>query len=155
MGVWSRYEDIDVQRCPARRVGVQGTQIIYDHGPEKLAPSEQSRAAMRRYYEEYDDWFRGTGGKPYRVALNSVDAQECLRHRRYSRSPTEREPMQVQPQTTGQTINLVAASGGGAAFAGFWLLDLISGNKYVVFSCDRTEWLANGRGQFVETTPAA
>jgi hypothetical protein len=113
---------------------------------------------MRQYHAEYEEWFRESGGKPCRIALNSVDARECLRHRRYSRSPTEREPIMPQQRDTKNTatvINLVAQSGGGAAFGGFWLLDLISGNKYVVFSCDRTEWLANGRGQFVDTTPSA
>jgi hypothetical protein len=133
MGVWSRFEDIDVERCPARRVGAQGTQIIYDHGP--LPPSEQSRAAMRRYHEEYDDWFRGTGGKPYRIALNSVDARECLRHRRYSRSATEREPMQVQPQTTAPQFVYVGC-GGQASLPCLHLLDIVTGQTLVVFSVD-------------------
>jgi hypothetical protein len=151
----ARFEDIDVQRCPMRRVGVQGTQIIYDHGP--LPPLEpSSRAEMRQYHVEHEEWLRGTGGRPYRIALNSVDARAALMHPRYSRSATEREPMQPQQRDTKNTatvINLVAQSGGGAAFGGFWLLDLISGNKYVVFSCDRPAWLATG--QFVETTPSA
>jgi hypothetical protein len=151
MGVWSRFEDIDVQHCPARRVGVQGTQIIYDHGP--LPPSEQSRAAMRRYHAEHEEWLRSTGGKPYRVALNSIDAQSWLAaDRRYSRSATERAPVQVQPQATGQVINLVAAS--GVQLGGFWLLDLVSGNKYVVFSPDYIEWQSRDL-RYQPTSPSA
>jgi hypothetical protein len=142
MGVWSRFEDIDVQRCPMRRVGVQGTQIIWDHGPEKLPPSEQSRAAMRRYNEEYDDWFRGTGGRPYRIALNSVDARQALQHRRYSRSPTEREPVQAQPQTTTPQFVYVGC-GGQAALPCGHISDLMNpGVTLVVFGVDYYPMLA-------------
>ena len=141
MGVWSRFEDIDVQRCPARRVGVQGTQIIYDHGP--LPPSEPSRAAMRRYNEEYDDWFSGTGGRPYRITLNSVDAQAALRHRRYSRSPTEREPVQVQPQTTTTPQFVYVGCGGQAALPCGHLSDLMNpGVTLVAYSVDFWEMLS-------------
>ena len=111
---------------------------------------------MRQYHAEYEEWLRGTGGRPYRIALNSVDARAALMHPRYSRSATEREPVQVQPQTTGQVVvDLVAQAGGGAAFAGYWLQDITTGIKWVVFSCDRPARIANGRGQFVETTPSA
>jgi hypothetical protein len=142
MGIWSRFEDVDVERCPARRVGVQGTQIIYDHGP--VPPSEQCRAAMRRYHEEYDDWQRGTGGKPYRIALNSVDAWECLRHRRYSRSATEREPLQVQPKTTTTTPQFVyVGCGGQAALPCGHISDLMNpGVTLVLFSVDFWEALS-------------
>jgi hypothetical protein len=151
MGVWSRYEDVDVQRQPYRRCGPPV--FVFDHGP--VLPPSPSRAEMRAYQRDYDEWVRGTGGRPYKIALNSVDSREWLQRSRgrYSRSATEREPVQIQPQTTGQVINLVAAS--GVALGGFWLLDLISGNKYVVFSPDFVDWQARGRGQFVPTTPSA
>jgi hypothetical protein len=155
MGVWSRYEDIDVQRCPARRVGVQGTQVIWDHGP--LPPSEPSRAAMRQYHAEHEEWLRATGGTPHKVSLNSADSQEWLQRSRgrFSRSATEREPVQIQPQTTGQVVvDLVAQAGGGAAFGGFWVQDVFSLTKYVLFSVDYTEVLSRGRGQYIPTTPS-
>jgi hypothetical protein len=93
---------------------------------------------MRRYREEYDDWQRGTGGKPYRIALNSIDAQEALRHRRYSRSATEREP-QVQPQTTTPQQYVYVGCGGQAALPCLHLLDIVTGQTLVVFSVDYFE----------------
>jgi hypothetical protein len=148
------YDRIDVLKNRALCVDVRAVQFVHDWGP--VPPSDTSRAAMRRYHEEREEWLQATGGKPYRIALNSVDAQAALQHPRYSRSATEREPVQIQPQTTGQVVvDLVAQSGGGAAFSGYWLLDITTGTKWVVFSCDRPAWIANGKGQFVETTPSA
>jgi hypothetical protein len=149
MGVWSRYEDVDVERQPYRRCGPPV--VIYDHGPQM--PEAPNAAAKRRYLGERDEYLRASGGKPYRVVLNAVDAFEwCRRDRRFSFSATALEPMQAQPRTTGQVINLVAAT--GAQLGGFWLLDLISGNKYVVFSPDYVEWQSRDL-RYQPTTPSA
>jgi hypothetical protein len=150
----SHHDRIDVLKNRALCADVRGVRFVYDHGP--VLPSEPSRAEMRTYLRDYDDWLRDTGGRPCRIALNNPDAQEALRHRRYSRSATEREPVQVQPQTTGQVvIDLVSASGGGAQFGGYWLLEIPTQIRWIVFSCDKIEWLSRGRGAFVETTPVA
>ena len=104
---------------------------------------------MRRYHEEYDDWFRGTGGKPYRIALNSVDARAALQHRRYSRSPTEREPMQTQIQPQGIVGQLVNANPWGAFAGGCWLVaDIVSGNTLIMTTVDAAEAIRYGRGQY-------
>jgi hypothetical protein len=75
------------------------------------------------------------------VALNSADATEWRARDpgRYSlTAAAEMKPQLSEPKTTGQVINLVAAT--GAQLGGFWLLDAISGNKYIVFSPDFIEW---------------
>jgi hypothetical protein len=113
---------------------------------------------MRRYHEEYDDWFRGTGGRPYRVALNSIDAQECLRHRRYSRSATEREPVQVQPKTTTTTTTTqfvyIAGCGGQDSLPCGHLADLLNpGVTLVAFSVDFWEILSRDQRYSIIKTP--
>jgi hypothetical protein len=151
----SNYNDrIDVLKNRPRCVDVRGVQYVWDHGP--VLSSKPSRAEMRTYLRDYNDWFRGTGGLPCRIALNNPDAQAALRDRRYSRSATEREPVQVQPRTADQVVvDLVSASGGGAQFEGHWLLEVPTQVRWIVFSCDKIEWLSRGRGAFVETTPVA
>jgi hypothetical protein len=92
------------------------------------------------------------------VALNPVDAFEWLARdpKRYSRTAAQAEQSEPKTTTAGQVvIDLVAAAGAGSAFAGFWLLDITTGTKWLTFSCDYTEWLARGRGQYVPTTPSA
>jgi hypothetical protein len=133
MGNWSRYEDIDVERQRNRRCGPPV--VVYDHGPQ-LEPSP-SQAAMRRYHVEHDEWLRASGGKPYRIALTSADAFEwCRRDRRYSRSATALEPMQVQPKTTTPTQFVYLGCGGQAALPCGRLFDLITGETLVVFGVD-------------------
>ena len=66
------YDRIDVLKNRALCVDVRAVQYIHDWGP--VPPSDTSRAAMRTYQREYDEWLQATGGKPYRIALNSVDA---------------------------------------------------------------------------------
>jgi hypothetical protein len=92
------------------------------------------------------------------VALNPVDATEWRARdpKRYSLTAVPAPQSEPRTTTTGQVvIDLVAAAGGGSAFAGFWLLDITTGAKWLTFSCDYTEWLARGRGQYVPTTPSA
>jgi hypothetical protein len=135
----------DVLKNRMRLIDARAVKILFDFGPDK--EPERSR------------WVRETGGKPQQLALNAgVEANEVLTRSRgrFRESLTAAvEENIVQPQSAGPVVvNLVAQAGGGAAFAGFWLLDLISGNKYCMFSVDYVESLAHGRGQFVPTTPS-
>ena len=88
------------------------------------------------------------------VALNSVDATEWRARdpKRYSLTATGPDTQSAAPTSAGQVVNLVAAS--GAQLGGFWLLDLASGNKYVVFSPDYIEWQSRDR-RYQPTTPSA
>jgi hypothetical protein len=76
------------------------------------------------------------------IALNGVDAFEWVSRdpRRYSFSAVPAPRIEPRATTTANpvVVNLVAQS--GAQLGGFWLFDLISGNKYVVFSPDYIEW---------------
>jgi hypothetical protein len=92
------------------------------------------------------------------VALNSVDAMEWLARdpKRYSRTAAQAQQSEPKSTTTGPVvIDLVSASGGGAQFEGHWLLEVPTQVRWIVFSCDKIEWLSRGRGAFVETTPVA
>jgi hypothetical protein len=130
----SYYDRIDVLKNRALCVDVRAVQFVHDWGP--VPPSDTSREAMRRYHAEREEWLQATGGKPYRIALNSVDAQAALRHRRYSRSPTEREPVQVQPQTTTPQQFVYIGCGGQTLPCGH-ISDLMNpGVTLVVFGVD-------------------
>jgi hypothetical protein len=137
VGVWSRYQDVDIERQRYRRCGPPV--YVYDHGP--VMPSAPSRAAMRTYQREFDEWLRATGGKPYRVALNSADSAEWIQrsHGRFSRSATEREPVHIEPRVvTGSIINMDATNTLPA-----WLIyDIISNSYFLVPIIDaRDRWL--------------
>jgi|SRR6516165_411189 hypothetical protein len=153
MGVWSRYEDIDVERQRYRRCGPPV--VIYDHGPQ--LSSAPSRAEMRLHQREHEEWLRASGGKPYRIALSSVDAFEwCRRDRRFSFSATEREPVQVQSKTTTTTPQFVyiAGCGGQAALPCGHLSDLMNpGVTLVAFSVDFWEILSRDQRYQIIKTP--
>ena len=91
------------------------------------------------------------------IALNGVDAFEwvCRDPNKYSFTAVPAPQIEPKTTTAGQVVNLVAASGGGAAFGGFWLQDVFTLTKYCLFSVDYVEWLSWGQGQFVPTTPSA
>jgi hypothetical protein len=93
---------------------------------------------MRQYHAEHEEWLRGTGGKPHKVCLNSIDARSWLAaDRRYSRSATEREPEQVQPQTTTAPQFRYIGCGGQRALPCGQLLDLMNPDEIlVVFGVD-------------------
>jgi hypothetical protein len=100
---------------------------------------------MRQYHAEHEEWLRATGGKPYRVALNSIDARSWLAaDRRYSRSATEREPMQSQIAPKAAIVGqLVNANPWGAFAGGCWLVaDIISGNTFILDTTSAREWMA-------------
>jgi hypothetical protein len=139
------YSTLDVLKNRMRCVDVRAVKILYDFGPDK--EPERSR------------WVRETGGKPQQFALNAgVEANEVLTRSRgrFRESLTAAvEENIVQPQSAGPVVvNLVAQAGGGAAFAGFWLIQISTQTKLVVFSVDYIEILSRGRGDFVPTTPS-
>jgi hypothetical protein len=109
---------------------------------------------MRKYAVERAEWERETGNKPVELGMSSVDAMEARARdgNRWRTSATA--PVEVaEPRSAGPVVvNLVAQS--GVELGGFWLLNLISGNKYVVFSPDYVEFQSRGRGQWVPTTPS-
>jgi hypothetical protein len=123
------YSTLDVLKNRMRCVDVRAVKILYDFGPDK----EPERSA----------WLRETGGKPQQLALNAgVEANEVLTRSRgrfrESLNAAVEENI-AEPGSVGQVVvNLVAQS--GAQLGGHWLLDIISGNKYVVFSPDYIEW---------------
>jgi len=88
------------------------------------------------------------------IALNSVDAFEWRARdpKRYSLTAKGPDMQSATPKSGGQVINLVAAS--GVQLGGFWLLDITTGNKYVVFSPDYVEWQSRDL-RYQPTTPSA
>jgi hypothetical protein len=137
------YSTLDVLKNRMRLVDARAVKILYDFGPDK--EPERSR------------WVKETGGKPQQLALNAgVEANEVLTRSRgrFRESLTAKvEENIVEPRSAGPAvINLVAQS--GVQLGGFWLLDLISGNKYVVFSPDFIEWQSRDL-RYQPTTPSA
>ena len=88
------------------------------------------------------------------IALNGVDAFEWVSRdpQKYSFTAVPVQQSKPKAPAAGQVIDLVAAS--GVQLGGFWLLDLISGNKYVVFSPDYVEWQSRDL-RYQPTTPSA
>jgi hypothetical protein len=79
-----------------------------DHGPLPPSASEplwshgsvmRHTAALRRYLAEKDEWLRETGGRPHKIALNSVDARSILEagSRRYSPRPSASPRLSPKP----------------------------------------------------------
>jgi hypothetical protein len=122
------YPD-DVRYRPARRIDARAVIIIYDFSVQP----------------------------PQEIGLNSSDAMEWLSRdpKRYSLTAVPAPQIEPKATTAGQVVNLVAAAGGGAAFAGFWLLQISTQTKFIVFSPDYIEIQSRGRGDWVPTTPSA
>jgi hypothetical protein len=154
----SNYGDrIDVLKNRMRCVDVRAVVKLFDHGPQ--APPAVDAKRMRKYLIDRSAWEKETGGKPVAVSFNSIDAAEIrLRDggKRWRRSATATVDENIaQPQSAGQVvIDLVSASGGGAQFGGYWLLDITTQTKWIVFSPDYIEWQSRGRGQYIPTTPS-
>jgi hypothetical protein len=93
-----------------------------------------------------------TDGTP--IALNSVDAFEWRVRdpARYSLTAKGPDMQSATPKSGGQVFNFAAAT--GAATGGFWLLDIVTGNKYVVTSPDYVEWQSRDL-RYQPTTPSA
>jgi hypothetical protein len=151
----NRYAELDVRRNVNRRVP-GCTVVLIDFGPQP--PKVIDARRMRKYAVERAEWERETGNKPVDVGFNSVDASAAKLYdpRRWRASLTATVEESIEPRSAGQVvIDFVSQAGGGAAFRGFWVQDITTGTKYVLFSVDYTEVLSRGRGQFVPTTPSA
>jgi hypothetical protein len=154
----SYYDRIDVLKNRARCVDVRSVVKLFDFGPQPPSvvgvPAQADARRLRKYEIERVAWESETGNKPVAVAFNSCDASEIrVRDGRRWRASATAPAEEIEPRSTGSVVvNLVAQS--GVALGGYWLLDITTGTKWVVFSCDRAEWLSRGRGQFQETTPS-
>ena len=139
------HANIDV-RCNANRRVPGCVVVLFDFGPQPPpvvgVPSQADAWPMRKYEIERSTWEKESGGKPVDVGLNSIDATEYKlrdpRRWRTSVAATVDENV-AEPKSAGQVVvNLVAAS--GVQLGGFWLADITTGTKYVVFSPDFVEW---------------
>ena len=156
------YADLDVRRNRSRRVDARSVIILYDFGPQAPkvigAPSQADARRTHTYEKARAIWMKESGGKPIDVGFNGADAAE-IRLRdpaRWRTSPTATvEENIAEPKSTGQVVvDLVSASGGGAQFGGYWLQDITTGAKYVVFSPDYIEWQSRD-ARYQPTTPSA
>jgi hypothetical protein len=154
----SRYAELDVRRAVNRRVP-GCVVVLFDFGPQPPkvvgVPAQADAKRMRKYEVDRAEWERETGGKPIELGLNSVDATEALRDGSRWRTSATAPAVVAEPRSVGPVvINLVDQAGGGAAFGGFWVQDVFSLTKYVLFSVDYTEVLSRGGGQYIPTTPS-
>jgi hypothetical protein len=119
---------------------------VYDFGPQPPpvigVPAQADARRMRRYEIERTAWERETGGKPVDCGLNGADAAEFKSRdpKRWRSSATAAVDETIAaPKSAGQiVVNFVAAS--GVQLGGYWLIDITTGTKYVVFSPDFIEW---------------
>jgi hypothetical protein len=87
------------------------------------------------------------------IALNGVDAFEWVSRdpQKYSFTAVPAQQREPKATTAGQVVNLVAAS--GVQLGGFWLLDITTQTKWVVFSPDYIEWQSRDL-RYQPTTPS-
>ena len=145
------YADLDVRRNPARRVDVRSVVIVYDFGPQPppmvAVPDQYDAKRMRKYEIERAAWVKETGGSPWAVALNSIEATEFTARdpKRWRSSPAAKDDAmekQVGPEPQGITGTLVNWNTSGVMQACWLIYDLISNQTFVVPTVDAVEWLA-------------
>jgi hypothetical protein len=157
MGILARHAELDVRRSVNRRVP-GCVVVLFDFGPQPPkvlgVPAQTDARRLRKYEIERALWEKETGNKPVDCGFNSVDATEIrLREpARWRTSATATVEDIAEPRSAGPVvINLVAQS--GVQLGGFWLLDIVTGNKYVVFSPDYVEWQSRDL-RYQPTTPS-